>query len=76
MNRHQRRALASKVRDPNGVPLTPRLLHVTERGPDGRPTQCRILYDDERIGDVLDGKRTDIHCLLVWMAEGQQGKPS
>ena len=28
MNRHQRRALASKVRDPNGVPLTPRLLHV------------------------------------------------
>lgn len=80
MNRHQRRALA--IRDPNGDKLYPRLLYVEERGPDGRPTRCRIGYDDETIAQVLGGnleaaqsESPRAEFLLVWMGQ-EQGKPS
>ena len=84
MNRHRRRAEDSakrtlRVTDPNGARLYPRLLVIEERGPDGRPTRCRISYDEETIAHTLDMKPGDtppegIEMLLVWMAQ-EQGKP-
>lgn len=73
MNRAWRRA--NRVRDPKGNWLEPRLLLIEERGPDGRPTRCRIAYDDETIGQVVTGQ-TKAEFLLVWMGEGQGAKPS
>lgn len=63
MNRNQRRALT--IRDPKGAKLEPMLLFVQERDKLGRPTVCRVTYDDETIGDVVQGAKNP-QALLVW----------
>jgi hypothetical protein len=73
MNRHQRRAL--RVKGPKGEMLECRLLLIDERDvATGRPTSVRVCYDDETIEDVVQGRRTGVEFLLVWMAEGQGRK--
>jgi hypothetical protein len=80
VNRAQRRA--ARIKGPKGEPLEVRLLQILERGPDGRPTVCRIAYDDETLGEVLGMKPGDPapkdkpEFLLVWMGEGQGVRPS
>ena len=68
MNRRDRRA--ARIRDPKGNTLEPQLLLVLARDELGRPTTVRIAYDDERLGDVLEGKRNP-EMLLVWMHPNQ-----
>lgn len=69
MNRHQRRALC--IKGPNRERLECRLLLIGERDAAGRPTSVRVCYDEETIGDVVEGRRTGVEFLLVWMVEGQ-----
>jgi len=55
----------AKLRDGQGNELIPTLLHVADRDERGRPTVCRVRYDDERIGlDANDHARNTF--LLVW----------
>jgi len=70
MNRAQRRAARIKAPGPQGGWLYPTLLKIVERDAKGRPTVCRVLHDDETIGDVMNPKDRN-ECLLVYMGEGQ-----
>lgn len=72
-----------RIKDPNGNTLEVRLLLIDERDASGRPTRCRVCYDEETIGAVLgmgpnspapEGSTPEF--LLVWMAEGQGRKLS
>jgi len=70
VNRAQRRT--ARIRDPKGNYLFPTLLHVVERDAKGRPTLCRVAYDEELIGDVIPSERRDhAEMLLVWMGDAQ-----
>jgi hypothetical protein len=72
MNRQQRRAM--RVKGPKGETLECRLLLIDGRDAAGRPTSVRVCYDDETIGSVVDGRRTGVEFLLVWMVDGQGRK--
>lgn len=68
-----RRARRARFRDPTGVPLTPALLLVTGRDSQGRPSDCRVLYDEQTLGEALSPDVKN-ECLLVWMTDYQLGK--
>jgi hypothetical protein len=64
VNRQDKRA--ARVKDPKGHWIYPTLLRVLEYDEKGRPTHVRILYDDEKVGDVLENNDK---CLMAWMHE-------
>jgi len=46
-------------------------VQVLERDTHGRPTTCRIAYDDEHLHDVVAPEQDHVEMLLVWMPEAQ-----
>ena len=72
MNRNQRRA--TRIKGPKGETLECRLLLISDRDASGRPTSVKVCYDEQTIGDVVEGRTTGVEFLLVWMVEGQGKK--
>jgi hypothetical protein len=62
-----------RLKDPNGAPMTPVLLYVKSKHPDGRPRDVRVCYDEEQI-DIrkLSAGGSTPEFLTVWMDEKRQ----
>jgi hypothetical protein len=66
-------ARRSRLRDAQGNRLSPMLLLVLGRDEHGRPTDCRVLYDEQTIGETLSPEVKN-ECRLIWMTDFQLAK--
>lgn len=63
----------ARLRDPQGNRLSLTLLRVEGRDEHGRPTVCRVLYEEQTVGDVMSADVKN-ECLLVWTTDFQLAK--
>jgi hypothetical protein len=63
----------AKIINSRGVRLELRLLQILERDPLGRPTLTRVVYDEQKLGELATHGARHLDFILCYIATDDLG---